>query len=171
MPPCAHAVSTVRAIGVKIRLVDSHHIPIKAVAIILRARDGALLVVENTDPATGIGYQRGLGGQVEFGEKSEETVVRELNEEIGEAVRVVKLLGVLENHFSYAGALAHEIVFVHEAEFVNPEAYERATFTFLDATEGDEKSHPVSWRARSAEFPLMVPPGVERLLDVPGASA
>ena len=37
------------------------------------------------------------GGAVEFGEKSDEALVREMNEELGASVRVVRPLWLMEN--------------------------------------------------------------------------
>ncbi len=68
---------------------------IKAMAVIRRPRDGALLVSESADPW----FQRPLGGHVEFGEYAADTIYREFLEEIGQVVTNVRLLGVLENIF------------------------------------------------------------------------
>lgn len=67
---------------------------IKAMAVIRRPRDGALLVSESPDPL----FQRPLGGHVEFGEYALETVHREFREELAQELTDVRLLGVLENN-------------------------------------------------------------------------
>ncbi|MEJ7705366.1 MAG: NUDIX domain-containing protein [Geodermatophilaceae bacterium] len=56
------------------------------------------------------------GGGIEFGETAEEALRREFTEELGVALGVVRLLGVLENRFELAGVPGHEIVFVFTAE-------------------------------------------------------
>jgi ADP-ribose pyrophosphatase YjhB (NUDIX family) len=66
--------------------------------LIRRPRDGALLVSEHADPA-GAPFHRPLGGHVEFGEYALDTVNREFQEEIGQNLTGVRLLGVLENIF------------------------------------------------------------------------
>lgn len=49
------------------------------------------------------------GGRAEFGETAEETLKREMREEIGAEVEVVRLLWFVENFFTYAGKRYHEI--------------------------------------------------------------
>jgi ADP-ribose pyrophosphatase YjhB (NUDIX family) len=97
---------------------------VKALALIRRPSDGALLVGEAADPATGLVFHRSLGGHVEFGELASEAEVRELMEELGMQVRVGELLGVLENRFEFDGTPGHEIAFVLATDFVDPAAYE-----------------------------------------------
>src|SRR2546429_5688050 len=70
-------------------------------AVIRRARDGALLVSESADPL----FQRPLGGHVEFGEYAVDPIHREFLEAIGQELPGVRRLGVLENIFPWrAGA-------------------------------------------------------------------
>jgi 8-oxo-dGTP pyrophosphatase MutT (NUDIX family) len=49
------------------------------------------------------------GGRAEFGEPAEQTLKREMREEISTEVEVVRLLWFVENFFSYAGKTYHEI--------------------------------------------------------------
>jgi len=49
------------------------------------------------------------GGRAEFGESAEQTLKREMKEEIGVEVEVVRLLWFVENFFTYAGKQYHEI--------------------------------------------------------------
>ena len=49
------------------------------------------------------------GGRAEFGESAEQTLRREMREEIGVDVEVVRLLWFAENFFTYAGKYYHEI--------------------------------------------------------------
>lgn len=69
---------------------------IKAMAVIQRSRDNALLV---SAAAGRRPFHRPLGGHVEFGEYAIDTVHREFAEEIGQRLTGVRLLGVLENIF------------------------------------------------------------------------
>jgi len=88
---------------------------IKAMAVIRRARDGALLVSESADPL----FQRPLGGHVEFGEYAVDTIHREFLEEIGQELTDVRLLGVLENIFPWRDGTEHEVVFIFAAAFAD----------------------------------------------------
>jgi 8-oxo-dGTP pyrophosphatase MutT (NUDIX family) len=49
------------------------------------------------------------GGRVEMGETAEEAVAREMLEELGCAVRVDRLLWVVDNHFVHRGEVHHEL--------------------------------------------------------------
>lgn len=49
------------------------------------------------------------GGRAEFGETAEQTLKREMREEIGVQVEVVRLLWFVENFFRYAGKHCHEL--------------------------------------------------------------
>ena len=76
---------------------------VKAMVLIRRPRDGALLVSEEANPS-GEMFHRPLGGHVEFGEYALDTVHREFQEEIGQALTAVQLAGVLENIFAWSGS-------------------------------------------------------------------
>jgi ADP-ribose pyrophosphatase YjhB (NUDIX family) len=137
---------------------------VKAMVVIRRPRDGALLVSEGTGPA-GERFHRPLGGHVEFGEFALDTVHREFREEIGQALTDVRLAGVLENLFDWAGARQHEIVFVFTAAFADEDAYEIPEQWILDA---DNPSR-VIWRPADAACPLY-PAGLAGLAAHPGRS-
>src|SRR6266550_3088223 len=96
---------------------------VKAMVLIRRPRDGALLVSEEVNPSGEL-FHRPLGGHVEFGEYALDTVHREFQEEIGQALTGVQLAGVLENIFQWGGATQHEIVFIFTAAFADEAAYE-----------------------------------------------
>lgn len=49
------------------------------------------------------------GGRAEFGEPAEQTLRREMREELGVEVEVVRLLWLVENFFQYTGKDYHEI--------------------------------------------------------------
>ena len=61
------------------------------------------------------------GGRGELGEASPATLVREMEEELGETVSVGRLLWAVENFFHYDGMPYHEIAFYHLMHF-RPEA-------------------------------------------------
>jgi ADP-ribose pyrophosphatase YjhB (NUDIX family) len=127
--------------------------------LIRRPRDGALLVSEHADPA-GAPFHRPLGGHVEFGEYALDTVNREFQEEIGQSLAGVRLLGVLENIFLWDGATQHEIVFMFAAAFADQSAYEIQEQRILDKADGTR----VIWRAAGADSPPLYPTGTAGLL-------
>jgi ADP-ribose pyrophosphatase YjhB (NUDIX family) len=128
---------------------------IKAMAVIRRPRDGALLVSEPTDGS----FQRPLGGHVEFGEYALDTIHREFGEEIGQRLTDVRLLGVLENIFPWRGGTEHEVVFIFSAAFADEASYEIEEQVIADDTESR-----VVWRAPGTVSPPLYPAGLTELI-------
>ncbi|SFK10175.1 ADP-ribose pyrophosphatase YjhB, NUDIX family [Halobacillus dabanensis] len=53
------------------------------------------------------------GGGIELGEASEETVVREMKEELGYDVEVVRTVWIAETFFKHRGDAMHEVAFYY----------------------------------------------------------
>lgn len=100
---------------------------IRPLALAIIRRGDAILVAEGHDDIKQQTFYRPMGGGIEFGEHGHETVVREIQEEIGEAVTDVRYLGTLENIFTYNGQTGHEICRVYDAVFVNETVYQQET--------------------------------------------
>jgi ADP-ribose pyrophosphatase YjhB (NUDIX family) len=130
---------------------------IKAMAVIRRPRDGALLVSEAPDGS----FQRPLGGHVEFGEYAVDTLHREFGEEIGQRLTGVRPLGVLENIFPWQGGTEHEVVFIFSAAFADEAAYEIEEQVIADDTEPKSR---VLWRPPGAISPPLYPDGLTELI-------
>jgi ADP-ribose pyrophosphatase YjhB (NUDIX family) len=128
---------------------------VKAMAVIQRPRDGALLVSEEANPS-GVLFHRPLGGHVEFGEYALDAVQREFLEEIGQALIDVRLAGVVENIFEWGEATQHEIVFLFTAAFADETAYEVTEQAILDT----RATTRVIWRKPDADTPALYPDGV-----------
>ena len=135
---------------------------VKAMVVLRRPRDGALLVSQGDDVPP---FQRPLGGHVEFGEYAADTLHRELLEEIGQAVTDVRLLGVLENIFPWDGGRAHEIVFLYAAAFADEAAYEIEEQGIRDEVPARTR---VIWRPADAVSPPLYPERVTALLRATG---
>src|SRR5687768_15149006 len=135
---------------------------IRVVALCVFRRGESILVTEGVDPVTRARFARPIGGAVEEGERSADAVVREVREEIEREVTALRLLGVLENHFTYQGRPGHEIVFVYEAQFVDADAYERAELPMREPG----WDSPALWRRLDAFGPdcRLVPEGLAELL-------
>ena len=69
------------------------------------ANEGAVLL----NQAEGDLFWTFPGGRAEFGEAAERTLEREMREELGVTVEVVRLLWFVENFFKYDGRSYHEI--------------------------------------------------------------
>ena len=134
-------------------------------AVVRRPSDGAILVQRDTDRRRGH-FERPLGGHVEFGERAEQTVRRELREEIGQELGDVRLVEGLENLFTLDGAPGHEIVFVFEAGFVDADAYAIEEQPILDDPTGRIR---VTWRAPDEDAIVLVPEEITALLRSSGA--
>jgi ADP-ribose pyrophosphatase YjhB (NUDIX family) len=140
-----------------VALVTKKRQIIKAMAVIRRARDGALLVSESADPL----FQRPLGGHVEFGEYAVDTIHREFLEEIGQELTDVRRLGVLENIFPWRDGTEHEVVFIFAAAFADEAAYEIEEQLIRDDTEPKDR---VIWRPANAVSPPLYPAGLTELI-------
>ena len=58
-----------------------------------------------------------IGGRVEIGENSENTIRREIKEELGKEIDIIGYVSTIENFFTFEGSKYHEYMFVYEAEF------------------------------------------------------
>lgn len=76
------------------------------------------------------------GGRVEIGEPSEETIKREMMEELGKPIISTGYAGTVENFFEMNGMKYHEIMFIHLGEFENIE--DRELVDTLSNIEGKE---------------------------------
>lgn len=99
---------------------------IRPLAICVFRNNDRILVMEGYDPLKKQTFYRPLGGGIEFGEQSEQTIHRELMEEIRAEVRDLKYLGTLENIFVFDGTPGHEIVQVYDGVLENSGLYEQA---------------------------------------------
>ena len=98
---------------------------IRPLAICLFRHKDCILVAEGYDPVKKEYFYRPLGGGIEFGEYSEQTIQRELLEEIGAEVSELKYLGTLENLFVFNGTPGHEIVQVYDGSLRDIGLYEQ----------------------------------------------
>jgi 8-oxo-dGTP pyrophosphatase MutT (NUDIX family) len=131
-------------------------------------RDGErIFAAEGYDEIKRQRFYRPLGGRIEFGEHSTQTIVRELREEIGAEVSDLRYLGTLENIFVFNGEAGHEIVLVYDGKFVDQTIYEREG---LEGYEDDDEvgAFRVVWKPlrffREGHAPLY-PDGLLALLE------
>jgi ADP-ribose pyrophosphatase YjhB (NUDIX family) len=103
---------------------------------VFRRDDGAILVAPGFDNVKQQSFYRPLGGEIEFGERAEDAVRREIREELGCEIEDVGLLGVSENIFTYLGAEGHELVWTFEARLADPSMYEREV---VECREGEAR--------------------------------
>lgn len=97
---------------------------IRPIAVCILRRGDSIFVFEGHDDVKNQTFNRPLGGAIEFGERGEETVVREIREELGAELANVRYLATLEKFFVYQDAPGHEIVLVFEADFAGRSFYQ-----------------------------------------------
>lgn len=105
---------------------------IRPIAIALIKRGSEILVDKGFDEVKGEYFYRPLGGGIKFGETAVQTLNREFREELSCDLKVGKRLDVYENLFTFNGEEGHELIFIHEAEFMDRDLYERAEIPFIE---------------------------------------
>lgn len=138
---------------------------IRPLAICVFRNNDRILVAEGYDPVKKQSFYRPLGGGIEFGEYSEQTIRRELMEEIGAEVRELKYLGTLENVFVFNGRPGHEIVQVYDGVLIDSGLYEQAV---IEGNEADvDESFKAVWKSLDEfgeEKSILYPTGLLALL-------
>ena len=139
---------------------------IRPLAICVFLNNDRILVAEGYDPIKQQTFYRPLGGGIEFGEASADTVRRELKEELNVEVEELRYLGTLENIFVFNGTPGHEIVMVYDGALVDSGLYEQAVIVGIEA-EINESFNAI-WK-RLDEFgegkSILYPTGLLELLD------
>jgi 8-oxo-dGTP pyrophosphatase MutT (NUDIX family) len=139
---------------------------IRPIAICLFRRDDRILVFEGHDTIKSETFYRPLGGGIEFGELSVDTVRRELMEEIGAEVKDLVYLGTVENIFTLDGEPGHEIVQVYDGVLVDPRLYDRAVMPGYE--DNTNESIKVLWKSLDEFGPggdILYPDGLLEMLS------
>ena len=138
---------------------------IRPIAICVFRHKDRILVAEGYDPVKKQTFYRPLGGGIEFGERSDHTVRRELLEEINAEVGELWYLGALENIFVFNGAPGHEIVLVYDGLLKNSGLYDLELITGEETEIG--KSFQVVWKSLDefgTEKSILYPTGLLEML-------
>lgn len=117
---------------------------IRPLAICIFNRNGKILVCEGIDTVKNETFYRPAGGGIEFQEKAEDALRREIKEETGEDIENIKYLDKIENIFTYEGMPGHEIILVYDAEFVDKNMYEKE---FINITESADGWYKAYWKS------------------------
>jgi 8-oxo-dGTP pyrophosphatase MutT (NUDIX family) len=139
---------------------------IRPIAICVFQDNGRILVAEAFDSKKNQVFYRPLGGTIEFGEHSRDTIRREMREEINAEVTDLRYLGTLENIFIHEGQPGHEIVQVYDGRLVDQSLYMQET---IEGYETDiHESFKVVWKP-FGDFvpgkPPVYPDGLLELLE------
>ncbi|WP_019637994.1 NUDIX hydrolase [Paenibacillus fonticola] len=106
-------------------------------------KDNHILLEENEGKhSKGIGYYyRPIGGTIELGEKSNETLIREFHEELGIEVIIKRYITCLENIFRIDENIGHEITQIYLVDFKDTKLYNKERFTLVEG----EKTTSAKW--------------------------
>ena len=113
-------------------------IVVKALCIIEQGRK--LLLCKSYDNVKKEIFFRFVGGTVNFGEKSEEALRREIREELNSEIENLKFITVIENIFTYEGRKKHEICFLYKGDLARKDLYYKNVIPILD-----HKGFPAEW--------------------------
>jgi ADP-ribose pyrophosphatase YjhB (NUDIX family) len=124
-----------------------------------------VLLQQVIDPVTHAQGWRLPGGGVEWNERAEDTIRRELREELGVNIEELSPAGVVEGFNNWMGAQEHEVVFLFEA--VTPPALKRRAR--IETVEADGRRLQFAWldptSAKVAGAPFYPEAAREALLD------
>ncbi|HLD66376.1 MAG TPA: NUDIX domain-containing protein [Pseudomonas sp.] len=136
---------------------------IRPLALCIFHHHGKILVNQFHDAVENMTLYRPIGGDIEFGERSHDAIVREVQEELGRSISDIRLIGTLESIFTYAGKPGHKIVQIYDARFDDAEVYKKP---WLDGHESDGASFRATWCSSSSFTPAspLVPEGLYDLL-------
>lgn len=95
--------------------VEDYKLNVRAAGIMIH--NGKILAHKNINSD----HYALIGGRVEIGENSADTIKREIKEEIGKEIEITGYIATVENFFKMKGKKYHEIMFVHKIEFINEE--------------------------------------------------
>lgn len=105
---------------------------IRTISVAIVRNGKKFLALEGYDRKKNETFYRLLGGGVEFGELSEQTLVREFKEELGLNIRVNSLIKVVENIFNYEGQAGHEICFVYDVDLLDKALYQKDELSMIE---------------------------------------
>lgn len=97
-------------------------------------RNNEILLEENEgrhSRGTGV-YYRPIGGTIELGEKSIETIQREFYEELATDIEVRRHITCLENIFEIEGSIGHEITQIYEVIFKDSALYQKDSYQVVE---------------------------------------
>jgi len=105
---------------------------IKVKAMCLFNHEGRTLAARGRDDKKNQIFFRLIGGSVDFGEKAEEGVRREVREELGCEIENLEFVDVVENIFEYNGIPGHEVVFLYKGDLSNKALYEQEKIHIIE---------------------------------------
>ena len=137
---------------------------IRPIALCIFRNNDHILVFEGYDKAKDEIFYRPLGGGIEFGERSEDAVRRELKEELNVEIANLKYMGTLENIYNFNGGSYHEVVLVYDGTLTESGLYNQAVITGKEANGDDIRAMWKSLDEFERGESILYPPGLLNLL-------
>jgi ADP-ribose pyrophosphatase YjhB (NUDIX family) len=101
---------------------------------IILKNDYILLEEQKGKHSKGYGlFYRPIGGTIEYGERSNKTLLREYMEELGVEIIIKRYLTCIENIYKIDEDVGHEITQLYLVEFKDENLYKREVFTVREA--------------------------------------
>jgi 8-oxo-dGTP pyrophosphatase MutT (NUDIX family) len=117
-------------------------------------KNDQILVFESYDHHKDQTFYRPLGGGIDYGEYSDQALIREMREELQVEITNLAYLGTLENVFIHDGDSGHEIVIIYQADFADSTLYDKAE---LVGYEDDGTPFKALWKSLADFRPGVVP--------------
>lgn len=140
---------------------------VKPKAVCVFRWDDRIFVARGYDRTIDETFYRPIGGAIEFGERGEETIPREVMEEISVAVADVTFIGLLESIFTFEGKRGHELMLIYDGRFVDARLYDESLV--MRGEDDGEHLFDAMWKPlaffRGVDAPPLYPYGLLALLD------
>ena len=118
--------------------VDDYKLNVRAAGVMIH--NGKILVHRNVNSD----HYALIGGRVEIGESSANTIKREIKEELGKDIEITGYISTIENFFELKDLKYHEIMFVYKAEFCDEED-KKIEHAMENVEEGGERDIHYEW--------------------------
>lgn len=118
--------------------VDDYKLNVRAAGVMIH--NGKILVHRNVNSD----HYALIGGRVEIGESSANTIKREIKEELGKDIEITGYISTIENFFELKDLKYHEIMFVYKAEFCDEED-KKIEHAMENVEEGGESDIHYEW--------------------------
>ena len=112
-------------------VLDNKKLNIRACALIIH--NNKLLVHNNINE----NHVALVGGRVKIGESSEDTLKREIKEEMGKEIEILEYVSTIENFFDADDMPYHEIMFVYRVDFKDDA--DKKIIDSIKNTEGEDE--------------------------------
>ena len=108
------------------------------VACAILISDSKVFIAQRADNQAMAGMWEFPGGKVEKGEKPEETVVRELFEELNMKVEVIEKLKRVTHHYNEFEIILHPFIVKHTQGGIIPKVHSNISFASIDELQSIE---------------------------------